>query len=230
MTATSEKMPLIADRPVSQGVAADIRAPGGKPIFDFLNSAFRSLINGRQERWNQIVAEALVEIRDSAGEPGADKALASEHFLTVVTEATLIACRNHDEEKIRALRNAVLHTALSDDGPDEPVQLMFLRLIDYLTPLHLVTVALLNDPAAWMEKHDVPDPRWPVGTSSTVIQYCVPSLRGRPDILEMIVRDLQGAGLVEQGYFLRIPMSDAGILQAHTTDSGRQFVRFISSM
>lgn len=229
MAATSEDKPLIADRPVSQGLAAATRAPGGNPIFDFLNSAFQSLINGRQEKWNQIVAEALVEIRNRAGEPGAEKILASEHFLTVVTEATLIACRNHDEGKIWALRNAVLHTALSD-GPDEPLQLMFLRLIDYLTPLHLVTVALLNDPAEWMVKHDVPNPRWPVGTSSTVIQYCVPSLRGRPDILEMIVRDLQGAGLVEQGYFLRIPMSDAGILQSHTTDSGRLFVRFISNI
>lgn len=227
MAHASEEKPLVADRPVSHSLAIPAAAQARGPIFDFLDGAFQGLINRRQQKWNQRVAETIADIRSRTGETGAGEILASEHFLTVVTEATLIACRNHDEEKIKALRAAILHTALSD-APDEPIQMMFLRLIDYLTPLHLVTVAFLNDPVEWMKQHDMPDPRWPVGTSSALIQYCVVPVQGKPGIVEMIVRDLQGAGLVEQGHFLRMPMSGAGILQSHTTDCGRLFVRYIS--
>jgi hypothetical protein len=125
------------------------------------------------------------------------------------------------------LRNAIRNSGLSAI-PEEPVQVMFLRLIDYLTPLHLRTVALLSDPPGWMERHGVADPRWPIGTSSTVIQYCIETLRGNPTLVEVIVRDLQGAGLVEQGYFLRMPMPEGGMLQPRTTDCGRMFIRYIS--
>jgi len=224
--ASSEKE-LAPARPASPGCGDEARAPEASPIFRFLDSAFRGLISRRQEKWNGMVADVFAEIREQAGESQAEAVLNSEHFLTVVMEATLIACRNHDEEKILALRNAIRNSGLSNE-PEEPVQVMFLRLIDYLTPLHLTTVALLNDPPGWMQRHGVPDPRWPIGTSSTVIQYCIETLRGNPTLVEVIVRDLQGAGLVEQGYFLRMPMSEGGMLLPRTTDCGRKFIHYIS--
>jgi hypothetical protein len=224
--ASSEKA-LAAARPAPAGRGDAAGAPDASPIFSFLDGAFRGLISRRQEKWNAMVADIFTEIRELAGETKSDEVLNSEHFLTVVTEATLIACRNHDEIKIQALRNAIRNSGLSG-RPEEPVQVMFLRLIDYLTPLHLTTLVLLNDPPGWMERHGVSDPRWPIGTSSTVIQYCIETLRGNPTLVEVIVRDLQGAGLVEQGYFLRMPMSEGGMLHPRTTDCGRMFIRYIS--
>ncbi len=227
MAHVSSEKELATARPALPGRADATGAPEASPIFRFLDGAFRGLISRRQEKWNGMVAGVLAEIRERLGEAKAESVLDSEHFLTVVTEATLIACRNHDGEKISALRNAIRNSGLSN-RPEEPVQVMFLRLIDYLTPLHLQAVALLNDPPGWMERHGVADPRWPIGTSSTVIQYCIETLRGNPTLVEVIVRDLQGAGLVEQGHFLRMPMSDGGMLQTRTTDCGRAFIRFIS--
>lgn len=224
--ASSEKERVEA-RPATPGRGNAAGAPEASPIFRFLDDAFHGLISRRQEKWNGMVADALAEIRERLGEAKAGEILNSEHFLTVVTEATLIACRNHDEEKIGALRNAIRNSGLSN-RPEEPVQVMFLRMIDFLTPLHLSAVALLNDPPGWMERHGVPDPRWPIGTSSTVIQYCIETLRGNPTLVEVIVRDLQGAGLVEQGYFLRMPMPEGGMLQPRTTDCGRLFIHYIS--
>ncbi|MBI3045399.1 MAG: hypothetical protein HYY78_21525 [Betaproteobacteria bacterium] len=226
MAHASGNKPSTAECSAPQGLDDAARASARRPVEEFLNGVFEGLIERRRETWNRLVSGAFAEIQKRAGVPGGEQILGSDPFLTFVTEATLIACRNHDEEKLRALRNAVVHAALPE-GTDELLQLMFLRLIDYLTPLHLAAVAILDDPVKWMERNDVPHPRWPVGTPEKVIEYCVPSLQGRPNIVEMVVRDLQGAGLVEQGYFLRMPMSDAGYLQSHTTDSGRQFVRCI---
>jgi hypothetical protein len=105
---------------------------------------------------------------------------------------------------------------------------MFLRLIDYLTPVHLVTLAVLNDPHKWMKRHGIPVPRWQSGATSALIEHSIPALRGRTNEREMVVRDLQNAGLVEQGQFLHIPTSPEGVFQSRTTDSGRLFARYTS--
>ncbi|MGH9979434.1 MAG: hypothetical protein ACRD8Z_26895, partial [Nitrososphaeraceae archaeon] len=65
-------------------------------------------------------------------------------FLTIVTQATLIAIRNHHDEKITALRNCILNSALSIDI-DENEQLMFLNLIDTFTPLHLIILRFYSN-------------------------------------------------------------------------------------
>ncbi|OGA21884.1 MAG: hypothetical protein A3I02_15820 [Betaproteobacteria bacterium RIFCSPLOWO2_02_FULL_67_26] len=192
-----------------------------------MNSVFRGLTERRREVWNQRLEEAFAGIREQLDPEAAETILGSDQFLTVVSEATLIACRNHDEEKLRALKYAVVNAALPG-GPDELLQLMFLRLIDYLTPVHLATLAVLNDPVKWMQRHDVPVPRWQNGSTSAVIEHCVPALRGRTNEREMVVRDLQNAGLVEQGQFLHIPMSPEGVFQSRATDSGRLFARYTS--
>ena len=227
MGPVSEDKPSLADRPLSKGSRDAAGSSNTRSIFDFINGVFRGLTERRREVWNQRLDEAFAEIREKLDQEAAEKSLGSDPFLTVVSEATLIACRNHDEEKLKALKYAVVNAALPG-GPDELLQLMFLRLIDYLTPAHLVTLAVLNDPLKWMKRHDIPVPRWQNGSTSALIEHCIAALRGRTNEREMVVRDLQNAGLVEQGLFLHIPMSPEGMFQSRTTDSGRLFARFTS--
>ena len=168
----------VVDRSLSKGSEDTASKSDRKSTFDFIDGVFRGLTERRREIWNQRLEEAFAEIREKLDQGDADRILGSDQFLTVVSEATMIACRNHDEEKLKALKYAIVNAALPG-GPDELLQMMFLRLIDNLTPVHLVTLVLLNDPLKWMRRHDIPVPRWQSGSTSAVIEQCIPALRGR---------------------------------------------------
>lgn len=60
----------------------------------------------------------------------------NEKFVTVFVQATRIAAQNHQKEKLDALRNGIVSSALNPDISDD-LQLIYLRFIDELTPSHL---------------------------------------------------------------------------------------------
>lgn len=67
----------------------------------------------------------------------------NELFVTTLLQATQIAIRSHQQEKLEALRNAVINTALANE-PKEDMQLMFLNWIDTMTPWHIKTLQALD--------------------------------------------------------------------------------------
>jgi hypothetical protein len=71
----------------------------------------------------------------------------NEQFLTAVLHANLIAMRAHQEDKLRALRNAVRNSTLKS-APDDDRQLMFLRFVDDLTLSHIRVLRVFDDPPA----------------------------------------------------------------------------------
>ena len=65
-------------------------------------------------------------------------------FVSALMQATQAAMRNHHEEKLNALRNAVLNAALPPE-PEQDRQGLFLSLIDYLSPLHIRALMFLHE-------------------------------------------------------------------------------------
>ncbi len=106
--------------------------------------------------------------------------------------------------------------------------MIFLRLIDQLTPWHLRVLALLDEPVRWMERYGVQNPGWGMGGPSTVLEHCLPDLRGNRETYDQIVRDLQAEGLLGQGQFLHVTMTGGGMVASRTTERGKQFIKFIT--
>lgn len=212
---------------VVKAIAAAVPTAGG-PAAVLLETVFAPPLERRREKWFQRVADAIDELQNKIADLTPEKLSENDLFVTVALEATQIALRNHHEEKLEALKNALLHSAMPN-RPDEQLQLMYLRFIDELTPLHLVVLAVLNGPAQWMEQHNVTNPAWGMGGVSVVIEHCVPALRGRREVYEQLVRDLQARGLIGQGQFLNVTMSGQGMVQARATDFGRAFLTYISA-
>ena len=67
----------------------------------------------------------------------------NQKFITIVTQAMVISLRNHQEEKLDALQNAILNAASTDDS-DTDLELMFLHYIDMFTPSHLEVLDYLD--------------------------------------------------------------------------------------
>lgn len=195
--------------------------------YGLIEQLFGPSIKRRHEAWSEQLKEALITLEEQVGEAAFRDFSRDDHFLSLVLEINQIASRNHDEIKLKALRNAVVNAGLPAAPPHE-LQPLFLRLVDYLTPLHLTALRVLNDPAVWMASQNLDKKRWRVGSACAVLDSCIPVLRGKADLSELIVRDLQNAGLVQQGSFMHITLTGEGVLQGRTTDTGRMLVRFIS--
>jgi hypothetical protein len=213
-------------REVGRAIVSAVPATGG-PLQVAFENIFSSPIEKRKQAWLEQLAGVVSEIQERVKDLTPEKLAANEAFVTVAMQASQIAIRNHQQTKLEALRNAVLNSALPNP-PQEDEQMIFLRLIDQLTPWHLRVLSLLHDPPKWMEQNKVPNPRWGMGGVSTVIEHCLPDLRGQRDTYEQIVRDLQADGLVGQGQFLHITMTGGSMVQSRTTDRGKRFINYIT--
>lgn len=170
----------------------------------------------------------VAEVQEHVAELTPEKLAHDEVFVTVAMQASQIAIRNHQNAKLEALRNAVLNSALPNP-PHEDEQMIFLRLIDQLTPWHLRVLLLLNDPVRWMERNGVRNPGWGMGGPSNVLEHCLPELRGQRETYDQIVRDLPAEGLLGQGQFLHVTMTGAGMVASRTTARGKRFLKFITA-
>jgi len=68
----------------------------------------------------------------------------NEHFLTLYLQASQISIRNHEKEKLEALRAAVTNTGLEIELEDT-FQLKFLNLIDAFSPWRTQLLHLFSD-------------------------------------------------------------------------------------
>ncbi len=177
----------------------------------------------RKQRWLEELAQLVSELQGRVEE--LSKPLEeNERFLTAVLHANQIAMRAHQEDKLRALRNAVRNSALKS-APDDDRQLMFLRFIDELTASHIRVLTVFDDPAAAV-KATGREMR-AMGGLTLVIYHCVPELNGQGHFCEQLSRDLENRGLIAQGTKLNLMMTPQGMLTPRTTDLGKQFLAFI---
>lgn len=97
-----------------------------------------------QKRLNKFL-EALVADLERLQEQMREQVnLDSPSFQTTLMNALQIVIKNHQQEKIDALRNMVLNSTLPN-APIDDIQLMFLNLIDEFTTWHLTLLNYCND-------------------------------------------------------------------------------------
>jgi hypothetical protein len=68
---------------------------------------------------------------------------ADERFISFLYQATILALKNHQREKITALRNGIV-SAAKPNQIAEDIAFQFLRYIDELSPTHLSMLACLD--------------------------------------------------------------------------------------
>jgi hypothetical protein len=137
-------------REVGKTIVSAIPTLGG-PLQVLFENVFSAPIEKRKQAWLEQLVEVVTELQRRVEGLTAEKLATNETFITVAMQASQMAVRNHQKEKLQALRNAVLNSALPNP-PQEDEQMIFLRLIDQLTPWHLRVLGLLNNPVEWMKE------------------------------------------------------------------------------
>ena len=149
-------------------------------------------------------------------------------FTSTVLQASTIALRNHDEEKLEALCNAVLNVAVSSTAGDDEHE-HFISLIDTYSAWHLRILAFLADKEWIAKKRDAPPfPNWSAGGVSTVLEHVYPELVGRRDFYDLIVSDLSRAGLTTTDTLHGMGTARGLMLAKQSSDMGNRFLTFIS--
>jgi hypothetical protein len=83
----------------------------------------------------------------------------------------------------------VMHSALPL-APGEQEQLMFIRLVDELTALHLQILRFMRDPADWFEHHKIPKPDVITGTRPLILVSAFPALAGDAEVFSQVMSEL----------------------------------------
>jgi hypothetical protein len=144
-----------------------------------------------------------------------------EGFVSAVFSATQAAIRDSSEEKRRYLRNALLRVA-AGKGPSPDQQATFFRIVEDLTASH---VRLLDFfwRATQLLTEKVGRNTQPYGSFLRVLQEVDPDLARQTEFVEMMVRDLQGRGLIKTNT-INTPYPQG----SQATNIGIQFLTFLT--
>ncbi len=179
---------------------------------------FWSPLRKRQEDWLVRMWLGIRKLQTRNALPADETLAANQAFMSAAVHAFRIAARTHRDEKLEALRNAVLNVA-AGSAPEDDIQAMFLDAVDSLTVSH---IDVLRRRASQGKR---------LGRKSGYLlaERIQPPRVGR-DMFAQIIRELTNRGFVEVNTAL--DQLDAGTVRGthvRLTEYGSQFLSFITS-
>jgi len=180
----------------------------------------------RRETWERELVDALNDVIRRVEGLGLADLADNEQFLDAVAAASAAALATADQDKLAALRNAVLNTAIpSDLGP--ATQAIFMTHVRDFTPFHLRVLKLLDAQYQWLEERGYakqwPGPDTPIARA---VAIGLPELEGEGELARQLGNDLDAAGLAQVGKYWGKPFG--GTTPALVTERGKAFLRFIT--
>lgn len=207
----------------------------------------------RSEEFADDVAEDLFEAnrQHKLTVEQIQQVISSEQFNSTLLQARLIATRTHQEEKLEALRNAVLNVALGKETSADR-QAQFLALVDRFTVAHLTLLTFFRDPEGHFRRNDLKVPQIPLGTNLLAFQLILSGLPefceslGSPveertaatfQMIQLLLDDLSSQKLVS---LQRVKDNDAWLIPRHmgpdssalnplVTHLGEDFLAFVGN-
>lgn len=201
----------------------------GGAIKEFFNTIIVPPLQKHLIEWIESLERELKKLEETVEGFKIENLNKNSVFATKFSYALQIAIRNHRIEKLNALRNAVLNTALSPKtDPEEALQHMFLNFVDVLTPWHLKILKFFDDPHDWVEKNKIDITSIYMDTVSNLLKRAFPELR--KDFYTQICQDLFDRGLITTDKTgINTLMKKESILAKRITEMGKKFLDFISS-
>lgn len=220
------------NKPIKEDVLyATVKAGlGSIPILGSAASELFGLVvtpplDKRRQKWMNEVAEKI-KILEENNQIDFQSLSQNEQFIDTVIQATSIAIKTSDQEKLSALKNAVVNIALNDTVEKTKSQI-FLNLIDSFTVWHLTILTFFDNPKIWFDKNGQTPPNLMMGSMFSVLKSAFPSLSNQEELVDLIWNDLLNAALHSTNG-LKTTMSGNELLAERTTRLGKEFIQFIS--
>lgn len=179
----------------------------------------------RRDEWLVSIAQGLQDLEARVAGFSIGAVASNDVFITAVLHATAVAVKNHQKEKLAALRNAVLNAALPN-SPNADLQLLFLRWVDSLTPMHIGLLSLLSNPETWQYSELPNNLPGAMGTVKNVMYLGYPALYAQGTVADKVMNDIASEGLV--GNPSAHQVDGCIVLAPRVTELGMNFLAFIS--
>jgi hypothetical protein len=194
---------------------------------ELLNAIVAPPLEKRRLEWMESVASGLRALENKKG-MDIEKLSTNEAFIDTVLQATVAAVGTSRREKLEALRNAVLNSALPG-SPNDSIRSYFLSIVEDLSVAHIQMLALFDDPPRWFQNRNLPSPATGIlaGGLMGVVQAAYPDLAARREFADQVAKDLSARGLLGVNG-LGGMMSGSSLMAKRTTDLGSAFLSFIT--
>ena len=195
----------------------------GGALASVFETVFSSPIDKRKEEWLVRLAETVDDLCERVDGLTPEKLSEDSEFVSVYLQASNIAIRTHHEEKLKALNAAVKNTVLRKDI-DESKKLIFLRIIDQMTPFHFKVFHFLTYPEKYIQSLNDKLPanthtHW--GDLRNVWDETFTDVKSSNKLIDVVLNDLFGWGFIGSANFHQLSMNSAA------TILGKEFIQFI---
>ena len=194
----------------------------GGAALELFNAVIAPPLEQRRNRWLNELAQRL-DALEKEKRLKIEDVVNNDEFISAVMHATTVAVRNHQHEKIEALRNAVLNSALGQN-PSDVKSAMFLAFVDQFTVWHLLVLRELS--ALDTRQGQSRPPKTSIEEITRVVLERIAEMRAQQPLAEFIVEDLCRKGLLFWSGGLSVTYIPNGTTQV--TPLGQEFLKFIS--
>ncbi|HAS6263124.1 TPA: hypothetical protein RQJ64_004432 [Vibrio vulnificus] len=192
----------------------------GGALASVFETVFSAPIDKRKEEWLILLASTVEEICEKVEELTPETLSENEAFISAYLQASNLALRTHQAEKIAALNSAVKNTVLLEDL-DETLKMIFIRFIDDMTPLHFRVLHFLSNPNEYINKLMTDESATVTGDLQDVWNELYTDVSTNDPLIDLVISDLYNLGLLTAKTF-----RDAR-LGSVSTPLGLQFIEFI---
>lgn len=204
--------------------------PLGSSAYELITTIVVPLHEKKKREFLNDLAGRLKKLEDE-GKIDYEELAESEEFNTIITKAILLAQQNHQEEKLEALRNVVLNATIK--LPKEVAEFddlnYFLRIIEDITPLHILLLKTFQDPQSEANKRGVEIGNMMSSSSKNTLFKIYPDLKPKGNFIKIYWKELYEYSLVETDTLYAMVTGKA-VLNPLTTPLGNKFLEMIEGM
>lgn len=192
----------------------------GAPVIELMNMLVTPKLQERRDIWFQELGERVKKLEEE-GRINYKELQENDIFIDISIKATEVALKTHQEEKLTALKNALINTSLNNQNIDISLKQIFINYIDLFTIWHIRLLKLFNDPKVY-------ETGFPYETSwhKSLVEHAFPELRGKESFYISICKDLYQKNLITLDS-LTVNMSKQGLFERRITQLGLEFINYI---
>ena len=196
-------------------------APLGGSLLELLSPFLGPPVERRREEWAKDLGDVVESIGKQVEELGSD-----DVFVSSVIRTSRIAIATHRANKRQFLKNMLIKIG-SGCAPDEDMLEVYFRIIEDLTPSHIILLDFLSMSSSRIAK--LCGGTFPVGMKyQVVLDRVLPELSKKGELVQQILQDLARDRLIAPGA-PGTHFSQLSFPQQMMTNHGINFLNFVLS-
>ena len=188
----------------------------GGIVSEFFSLAVVSPLQARHERWLRNLYDEIDNLKEENVEYNLENLQKNENFISIVTQASQHAIKNHIVEKLEYFKNATLNSVTS--GFDFEDQVVFVNYIESFTLLHIKILFFLEERGinGIDSKSDQLSDITLYKMGSTAPQWKK----------KHVLQELDNSGLIQKNYHLEYNTKNM-MLKISISEFGNDFLKYI---